>query len=153
MAIFGKTFNDYLRFARVFLILTLAVGIVRLLLSMTLGTGVATVFSLNLVGLVADIYFGIRVHTTGFGSYRQLLIVVLIQAALTQLIIGAGIMMTVITGIDNAYSQFEMAGVTTHWIHAVAHVALIPLFALFKWGIASLVMFVTKRVVRRPVAA
>src|ERR1700680_4007872 len=85
--IFGKSFSDYIAFQKVWLALTAIVGIARLGMSLA-GMPDATVkwAAMTVVGLVATLYYGVTVHTSGFGSYKQLLPLILIQNVLAQTI-------------------------------------------------------------------
>ena len=74
MVIFGKRLSDYVAFSRVFLILIAVVGLTRL--AMSLGgvpNSTAKWFSMTALAWIAVIYYSIHIHTSGFGSYKQLL--------------------------------------------------------------------------------
>src|SRR5262245_45746270 len=80
MKIFGKTISEYVSFAKGILILVLVVGLARLILSLAGVANSADKFlSLTVVMLIGLLYFSIRVHTSGFGSYKQLLPVLALQ--------------------------------------------------------------------------
>jgi len=69
MTIFGKTFGEYLRFGRVFLILTLAVGLGRLVLSLAgLPTTTVRWLSVTVVFLVAVIYYAVASTCAASGA-------------------------------------------------------------------------------------
>ena len=80
MTIFGKPLSEYVSFAKVFIVLIAVVGIARLGLSLA-GVDNASVkwLSISIVTLVGLVYYSIRVHTTGFGSYKQLLVLIFIH--------------------------------------------------------------------------
>lgn len=149
MPLFGKTLGDYLRFAQLVLIVTVAVGLVRLGLSLAGMNGVANWFSVTAVGLVALVYFGVRVHTAGFGGYKQLLILVLIQGVVSQLLIGLAIALTPLTGIETIYNDGSME-ISRQWGHVASHVIGGPIFAAIQWIPAAIVLAVTKLVVKKP---
>src|SRR5262245_64000999 len=74
MIIFGKRLSDYAVFSRVFLVIVPAIGIARLALSLGgVPNSTARWLSMTVVLWISVIYYSIRVHTTGFGSYKQLL--------------------------------------------------------------------------------
>jgi hypothetical protein len=101
--------------------------------------------------LVAMFDFAIRTHTAGFGSYRHLLVLLALQILLAELIVAGGIAITAVTGVENVFSipEFSGGGEISHWMHALTHLLLGPtLFALILWLPASLVHFVTSKVVR-----
>jgi hypothetical protein len=150
MTIFGKSLSEYIAFAKVFLLLIAIVGVARLGLSLA-GVDNAKVkwLSISVVTLVGLVYYSIRVHTSGFGSYKQLLVLIVIQSVLAQAIIVAGIVIAIFTGRDNIFSA---DGKT--WAHAGAHLIFgVIVGSLIAWLIGCVIMFVTKKAVRRDVAA
>ncbi len=158
MSLFGKNLNDYIQFAKGILILTAVVGILRL--SLTLAgapEGVTWWFSLTGVTLLAIVYFPIRVHRSGFGSYPQVLVLLAMHLLVAGLIITAGISIAVVTGVDNIFSMPEFSGrsateAPNHLAHAATHLIGGPtISALIVWIPASVVMFVTKLVLKNPV--
>lgn len=158
MSLFGKNLNDYIQFAKVILILTAGVGLIRLSLSLAGAPETVTVwFSLNGVTVLAIVYFPIRVHKSGFGGYRQVLVLLAMHLLVAALIIAAGISITAVTGIDNIFSIPEFSGASgtqapNHWFHAATHLIGGPtIYALMAWIPASVVLFVTKRILKKPV--
>lgn len=154
--IFGKSFSDYLAFQKVWLALTAIVGIARLGLSLS-GQPDATVkwASMTVVGLVAIIYYGVAVHTSGFGSYKQLLPLVFFQSVLANLIVIAGIALSM-AGYSNIFAAPEYSPPFAQtpqlqWAHILGHViGGMGIGSLIGWGVASLVMLITKALVKRP---
>ena len=149
MMIFGKPLSEYISFAGLFLILVPLVGIIRLGLSLQ-GMPNHTVqwFSMTVVAIIGVFYFAIRVHTTGFGSYKQLLVLVALQNLASQVVSIAGILISIITGMGNIYSapEFSFGGVNP-WIHLAMHVFVgTTVGSLFPWLIGSLVLFITRKV-------
>ena len=156
MMIFGKPLGEYVSFAKIFLILIPLVGLLRLGLSLE-GMPNSTVqwFSMTVFGLIGMVYFAIRVHTTGFGSYKQLLVIVALQNLLAQVVAIVGILIAIITGVGNIFSapEFSFGGVNP-WIHLVMHVFVgTTLGTLFPWGIGSLIMAITRKVSPAPQTA
>jgi len=154
--IFGKSCSDYLRFQRVWLGLVLAVGLARLGLSLAgLPNSTTKWLSLTVLTLLGVFYYGVRVHTSGFGSYRQLLPLIFNQNALAQVIVIAGIVIGILTGHDNVFTAPEYSGGRDgkNWFHVLAHGVVILVLPLVGWLVASLVMWVTKKVAPRPAAA
>ena len=150
---FGKPLRQYLAFQRVVLILLAAVGLARLGLSLA-GLPNATVLwlSMNLVAWAGTFYYGVAVHTKGFGSYRQLLPLVILQMIVFQVIAVLGILLS-IAGFPNIFAAPEYSfGGQSQWIHLLAHLTVgIVVPSLLSWGVASLVMLVTRKV-SRPLA-
>jgi hypothetical protein len=152
---FGKRVSEYLRFQRVWLVLLAVVGVARLVLSLA-GVPNPTVawLSMNVIGWAAALYYGVAVHTRGFGSYRQILPLGFFQTVLQQSIAVLGILLA-IAGYPNIYAAPEYSfNVQNQWLHALSHVTigiLVP--PLLIWGVASLVMLITKKVARRPATA
>jgi hypothetical protein len=154
--IFGKSCSDYLRFQRVWLGLVLAVGLARLGLSLAgLPNSTTKWLSLTVLTLLGVFYYGVRVHTSGFGSYKQLLPLIFNQNALAQVIVIAGIVIGILTGHDNVFTAPEYSGGRDgkNWFHVLAHGVVILVLPLVGWLVASLVMWVTKKVAPRPAAA
>jgi len=150
MTIFGKTLSQYLGFQRNVLLLILAVGLGRLILSLAGVPNSATKWlSISVVTLLGLIYYAVRVHTTGFGSYKQLLPLIFIQSIVSQAIVIAGIVISIFTHKDNVFSapEYSGGGDGKTWLHAGAHL-IVGLIAgpLLGWLIASGLLFVVKRV-------
>jgi hypothetical protein len=152
MTVFGKKLSEYIAFQKVFLIVTAVVGILRLVLSLAGVSDEATRWlSMTAVGVAAMVYYGITVHTSGFGSYRQLLPLMVLQSMVAQLIAIVGIVLSAATGKANIYTANEYGGTVNPALHIAGHVVggLIvgPLIA---WAVGSLIMFVTKKVSPAP---
>ena len=153
MKIFGKSLSDYVRFEREFLILVLVVGLARLVLSL-LGVPNSTVkfLSLTVLFLLGMVYYSVRVYTSGFGSYKQLLPVLALPVILGNCIIIAGIVIAILTAKDNIFSAPEFSpgkvdGKT--WGHAASHVVVMIVLPLILWAVGSLIMLVTKKLTGR----
>ena len=114
--------------------------------------------SMTAVGWAAVIYYGVAVHTKGFGSYKQLLPLMIFQVVLVQAIAVAGILLA-IAGFPNIYAAPEYSGPpfarsANQWSHALAHLTIgMVAPVLLWWGVGSLVLLITKRVARRPAVA
>lgn len=150
MAIFGKTLSEYLAFQKLILLLIVAVGLGRLFLSLG-GVPDSTTkwLSISAVSLIGLLYYSIRVHTAGFGSYKQLLPLVFIQSVISQAIVMAGIIIAIFTGKDNVFSAPEFSGGSDGktWIHVLAHLVVgIVIGPLMSWLIASILHFIVKKV-------
>ena len=152
---FGKTLAQYVAFQKVFLVLIAAVGVARLGLSLSGAPDSAVRWlSMNAVLWAATLYYGVAVHTRGFGSYKQLLPLVVIQVLVFQAIASLGIVLA-IAGRPNIFAAPEYSfGATSQGAHLLAHLTIgIVVSTLLLWGVASLVMLMAKRIVRRPVPA
>jgi hypothetical protein len=152
---FGKKLSEYVAFQKVPLAILAGVGLARLGLSLA-GVPDKTVafLSMNVVTWAAAFYYGVAVHTRGFGSYRHILPLATIQIVVQQAIAVLGILLA-IAGLPNIYAVPEFSfGVTNHWLHLLSHVTIgiiVPPFLL--WAVASLVLWITKKVARRPALA
>jgi hypothetical protein len=156
MTIFGKPLSEYVAFAKVFLILIPLVGLLRLGLSLE-GVPQSTVqfFSMTVLQFIGMAYFAVRVHTTGFGSYKQLLVIVALQNLTAQVIAIAGILLAIITGVGNIFSapEFSFGGVNP-WIHLSMHVFVGTILgSLFPWAVGSLILAITRKVSPAPQTA
>jgi hypothetical protein len=148
---FGKRLSEYLGFQKVWLALIAAVGLARLGLSLAgLPDGTVTFLSMTVAGLLAVLYYGVAVHTHGFGSYKQLLPLMVFQVILVQSIAVAGILLA-IAGLPNIYAAPEYSGPpfarsSSQWTHVLAHLTIgIVAPVLLWWGVASLVLLITKK--------
>ncbi|MFL6213107.1 MAG: hypothetical protein ACJ74J_04350 [Blastocatellia bacterium] len=157
MTIFGKTLSQYLSFQKYILWLIIVVGLARLGLSLANVPDSTTKWlSISIVGVIGLIYYAIRVHTRGFGSYMQLLPLLVIQGFLSQAIIIAAIAIAAFTGKDNVFSVREFSGAMygKPWLHAAGHMVfggiIIPLLG---WGVASALMWVVKKMTAQEPAA
>jgi len=157
--IFGKRFSEYVSFSMPILVLIAVVGIARFGLSLA-GTSNAIVkwLSITVVLLIGLVYSAVRVHTTGFGSYKQLLPALWVQAVLAEAIVVIGIVVAIGTGRDNIFSAPEYSGNADGktWFHVFAHVMLGAIVGpLISWLVGCVLMFVTKKVVKKdePLAA
>jgi hypothetical protein len=154
--IFGKRLSEYLRFQKVFLVLIAVVGSARLGLSLA-GLPDSTVkwFSLTAVAAAGFVYYGVAVHTSGFGGYKQLLPLVMIQNVLDNSIVIVGIALSIV-GLPNIFAAPEYGGpaVQAPWRHILGHVVGgMGIFSVVGWGVASLVMLIMKKLARRPALA
>lgn len=154
---FGKTLWQYLGFQKALLGLTAAVGLARLGLSLAGWPDAAVAWlSMTAVSYAAAVYYGIAVHTRGFGGYKQLLPLALFQATLAHAIAVLGIRLA-IAGLPNIYAAPEFSGPVTpqsQWLHLLAHVTVGMLaYPLMLWAVASVVLLATRRATRRPAVA
>jgi hypothetical protein len=149
MKIFGKTLSEYIVFQKIILILIVVVGVARLGLSLAgVPNSTARWLSITAVMALGMLYCAIRVHTSGFGSYRQLLPLLFIQALLAHLIVIAGILIAMYTGRDNIFSapEYSGGGDGKNWLHVLAHLVLGGVLTpVLSWGICSLIMWMTKK--------
>lgn len=149
MKIFGKRLSEYIAFEKWFLILVLVVGLLRLELSILgVSNSADRYLSLTVLLLLGLVYYSIKVHTSGFGSYLQLLPVLALQWIVAQAVVIAGIAISIQTGKDNIYSapEFSPGKVSGRtWAHALSHLVVMIVMPLIAWAIGSLLMFATKK--------
>ena len=148
---FGKKWSEYIQFERWVLILIAAVWAVRLGLSLT-GTSFTVVrwVSINIVLLVGLAYCSVAVHTSGFGSYKQLLALLFLQIAFAHLLIATAIVLGIVTGTGNAYTTPEVFGGSDGrtWTHVLAHASAAIILPFITWLIGSVILFASKRLKR-----
>lgn len=153
MTVFGKRLSEYVAFSRPTLILILVVGIVRLGLSLGgVSDSMAKWVSITGVIWIAALYYSVRVYTSGFGSYKQLLPIYFLHMVTAQVVIVPAIILAIFTGTDNIYSVPEYAfgsdGKT--WAHVAAHLFIgTTIGSLFTWLIGCLIMFITTKLTNR----
>jgi len=156
---FGKPVSEYLRFQRAWLVLIAVVGLGRLVLSLAgLPDRTVMFLSMTVLGWIAVFYYGVAVHTRGFGSYSHLLPLLVFQIVLVQAIAVLGILLA-IAGLPNIYAAPEYSGPpfarsANQWTHALSHLTIgIVAPVLLWWAVSSLVLLVTRKVSRRPALA
>ena len=153
MNIFGKRLSEYVAFSKPFLILILVVGIARLALSLGgVPNSMAKWISINAVGWIGVLYYSVRVHTSGFGSYKQLLPICFLQMVTAQVVIVPAIILAIFTGTDNIYSapEFSPGQDGKTWFHVGAHLGLgTTIGSLIGWLVGCLIMFATKKLVTK----
>jgi len=147
--VFGKKFQQYIQFEQWILILIVAAFLIRLGLSLAgIPVSEARWVSINLVLLAGLMYCSVAVHTRGFGSYKQLFGLLFIQNAFAHTLIAAGIILGIVTGIDNIYTAPEFFGGSSgrNWPHVIAHVLAAVVLPVFAWLVGSAILFLAKRV-------
>jgi hypothetical protein len=150
---FGKSVGQYLSFQKMFLIAIVVVFLVRLTLSLA-GTPIATAkwVSVTAVLVLGTLYYGVAVHTQKFGSYKQLYPLGLFQSLLAEGLVGAAVVVGILTGQDNIYTAPEFSGGIDgkNWGHVFGHVVVGGVvLPLVSWAISSLVLLVTKKAAPR----
>jgi hypothetical protein len=153
---FGKSLSDYLRFQGVVLAVIVVVAIARLGMSLA-GMPNDTVKWMSVTGvmLLGLIYYSVAVHTKGFGSYKQLYGLLLIQSFMTETLVALAIVLAIVTGTSNIYTapEYSGGGDGKNWGHVVAHLVVgAVVLPLVTWLIGSLILFVTKKVAPRAAA-
>ena len=108
-------------------------------------------FSLTALAFVGIVYCGVQVPRTGFGGYKVLFPLYVMQAATGNLIIASGIAISAISGKENIFSRPEYSGpmASNQWLHALAHIVDgFIIGPLLGWLIGSIIMFVVLKVSR-----
>lgn len=150
---FGKTVSQYLGFQKVVLALIVAAFLVRLALSLSgQPNSVGKWVSVTVVLLAGLVYYGVRVHTSGFGSYKQLYPLVLFQSLVGEGLVALAVALGILTGTDNIYTapEYSGGGDGKNWAHVIAHLVVAAvILPLISWGLSSLVLFVTKKLAPR----
>jgi hypothetical protein len=153
MTIFGKRLSEYVAFCKPFLVLILVVGIVRLALSLGgVSTSIVKWLSITAVAWIGILYYSIRVHTSGFGSYKQLLPICVLQGLAGQAVVVSGIVIAIFTGKDNIFSvpEYAFGGDGKTWLHVGAHLLFgTTIGPLVGWLVGCVIMFATKKLVTR----
>ena len=149
MKIFGKSLSEYVSFEKGFLILILVVGLARLCLSLAgAPMGAVKFASMTVLMLLGLIYYSVRVHTSGFGSYKQLLPVLALPVILINLITISAIVLAIETGKDNIFTAPEFSPGRTSgrtWAHVGGHLVAMVVLPFVLWGIGALIMLVTRK--------
>jgi hypothetical protein len=150
---FGKTVAQYLGFQKVVLAVIVLAFVVRFGISLAgAPNSVAKWISVTVVLLAGIVYYGIAVHTSGFGGYKQLYPLVLFQSLLGEGLVALAVALAIFTGADNIYTapEYSGGGDGKNWLHVVAHLVVAVVFLpLISWGLSSLVLLVTRKVAPR----
>ena len=102
---FGKPVSEYIAFAKPVLALIAVVWLLRLGLSMAgVPVGAARFVSVTGVVLFGAFYFGWAVGQKGFGSFKQLYGLNLVQGIFSQTLIALAIVLAIVIGRDNIYT-------------------------------------------------
>ena len=155
MIVFGKKLSEYVAFQKGVLAVIVVVGLLRLALSLS-GVADATTkwLSMTAVAIASLVYYGITVHTKGFGTYRHLLPLLVIQSVVANVIVIVGILIAAATGRPNIFTAPEYGGTSSLAFHIGGHViAGMIVGPLIGWAIAALVMLITKKVKPGPTRA
>lgn len=157
MTIFGKSLSEYVGFQKVILGLILIVAVGRLVLSLAgVPVSVDRWLSVTAAMAIGLLYVAIRIPTSGFGSYKHLLPLLVIQGALAQIVVFIGIALAIFSGTDNIYTLPEYFGGRDgkNWGHAGAHLLLgIIVAPLVFWLVGSAILFLTKKAVSKDASA
>jgi len=149
MKVFGKSLSEYVAFQKWILGLIAVVGVGRLALSLAgLPNSEVRWLSGTVAGILGLVYCAVRVPATGFGSYKHLLPLVVMQSALGNGISAAAILIAMATGTDNIYSapEYSGGGDGKTWFHAGAHIVLgIVVGSLVFWLVGAGIMFIVKK--------
>jgi hypothetical protein len=162
---FGKSLSDYVAFQKPILILIAVVWAVRLALSMA-GVPVAGVQVVSVTGVLVlgALYYGWAVGRKGFGSFKQLYGLNLVQGVFSQTLVALAIMLAMALGRDNIYTTPEFyppaqgIGVLglplppdgKNFGHAIEHIVVAGAigFPLIGWLLGSLVLLATRKSAR-----
>jgi len=152
MTIFGKRLSEYVAFCKPFLALILVVGIGRLALSLGgVSASIVKWLSITAVTWIGIVYYSVRVHTSGFGSYKHLLPICVLQGVVGQAIIVSGIVIAILSGKDNIYSlpEYAFGGDGKTWLHVGAHLVFgTTIGPLVGWLVGCVIMFAIKKLAR-----
>jgi len=149
VVIFGKRLSEYVAFCRPFLILIAVVGVTRLALSLGgVPNSTARWLSMTVLAWIGTIYYSVRVHTSGFGSYKQLLPILALLNITAQVIAITGIAIAIFTGNDNIFSapEYAFGGDGKSWLHLGAHVFIgTTIGTLLPWLIGCGFLAITRK--------
>lgn len=151
MMIFGRPLSRYLQFCLPFVLLILLTGVTRLVLSLNeVPNSTARWFSMTALGWIGVLFYAIRVHTSGFGSYKELLVIYGLLNAPAQAVSIFSIVLAILTGEGNIFSSDEYAfGNGMSWTHAAAHLFFgLPVGSLVMLAFGSLILFFTRKQMR-----
>ena len=162
---FGKSLSEYVAFQKPILILIAAVWALRLVLSMA-GVPVSGAQFVSVTGVLVlgALYYGWAVGRKGFGSFKQLYGLNLIQSVFSQTLVALAIVLAIMLGKDNIYSIPEFyppaQGISVlglplppdgkNFGHAIEHIVVAGAigFPIIGWLLGSLVLLATRKSAR-----
>jgi hypothetical protein len=161
-----RSWSESLRFQRVPLGLITVVWAIRLGLSLAgVSDDVARWASISAVGLTAAVlYYPWALWRTGFGAFKQLYRLCLVQGVFSQTLVAAAILIAIFTGHDNIFTVPEFyppsAGGSPlppdgkNFGHALAHILLAGaiVIPILTWLLGSLVLLILRKAAPRPAA-
>jgi hypothetical protein len=141
--IFGKKLKEYLQFQKWLLAFVVLVFIVRVAFSIRWA-------SLNGLEIVGLLYYAVAVPLRSFGSYKQLLVLLFNQIALTHVLIALGIGIAIATGWNNILTrpEFSGGGNGRTWLHASLHIVAMTMLPFTFWGVGAPILWITKKLRR-----
>jgi hypothetical protein len=149
MIIFGKSLSEYVAFTRMFIAAVFLVGLARLALSLAGAPNTTTRWvSMTVVIWIGLLYYSVRVHSSGFGSYRHLLPVIALPNFVGHAIAILAIVIAIFTGNDNVFSapEYAFGGDGKSWLHAGAHLFVgTTIGTLVPWLIGCVFMLAAKK--------
>ena len=93
--------------------------------------------SVTSVLLLGVVFYGVAVHTSGFGSYKQLYPLLLFQSLLGEGLVALAIVLAIFTGRDNIYTapEYSGGGDGKNWTHVIAHLVVAAvILPLLSWA-------------------
>ena len=162
---FGKSLSEYVAFQKPILILIAAVWALRLVLSMAgIPVSGAQFVSVTGVLVLGALYYGWAVGQKGFGSFKQLYGLNLVQGVFSQTLVALAIVLAIMLGKDNIYSIPEfyppaqvisvlglpMPPDGKSFGHAVEHIVVAGFigFPIIGWLLGSVVLLATRKSAR-----
>jgi hypothetical protein len=162
---FGKSLSEYLAFQKPILILIAIVWALRLGLSLA-GVSIVGVQFVSVTGVLVlgALYYGWAVGRKGFGSFKELYGLNLVQGVFSQTLVAIAIVLAIVTGQDNLYTIPEFyppaQGISVlglplppdgkNFAHAVEHIVVAGAigFPIIGWLLGSLVLLATRKTAR-----
>jgi hypothetical protein len=161
-----RSWSEILRFQRGALIVIAIVWAIRLGLSLAgVSDDVARFASISAVGLTAAVlYYPWALWRTGFGAFRELYRLCLVQGVFSQTLVALAIVLAIFTGQDNIFTVPEYYPPSSggsplppdgkNFGHALAHILLAGaiVIPIVTWLLGSLVLLVLRKLAPRPAA-
>jgi hypothetical protein len=163
---FGKSLSEYLAFQKPILILIAIVWALRLGLSLAgVSIGGARFVSVTGVLVLGALYYGWAVGRRGFGSFKELYGLNLVQGVFSQTLVAIAIVLAIVTGQDNLYTIPEFyppaQGISVlglplppdgkNFGHAIEHIVVAGAigFPILGWLLGSLPLLATRKTTSR----
>ena len=159
---FGKPLGEYLSFQKAVLILIALVWAVRLGLSLAgVPDAAGKYVSITAVLVATAFYYPWSLHQSGFGSFKQLYALSLIQGVYSQTLVALTIVLAIVTGHHNIFTVPEFYPPSSgggammpvdgkNFGHAHIFFAGGILLPLVVWLVGSVELFVLRKASPRP---
>jgi hypothetical protein len=150
MRIGGRSLREYLRLLGPLFGLITAVWGLRLIIAAVGAPGnIVRILSVTVTSSICILLAAVLIHIRRFGGYSSVITAVFLLVVWGQLLISAAIVLAMVTGGSNVYTEPEYAGrAPSLLVHLVGHLTLgIGISTLLGAGMACVLFWLVRRVI------